>query len=156
VLREANGAPGLQSRGKGNADVALVNAGSLRIDDVLPPGPVTQYDVLRVLPFGGPVIGATLDGSLLAQVLDVGLKNQGTGGYLQTAGVTRSDGKWLIGGKPLVPSGRYVVALTDFLLTGGEANLGFLTRTNPRVHNIQEFRDIRQAVIDELRERYRH
>jgi hypothetical protein len=40
------------------------------------------------------------------------------------------------------------VALADFLLTGGEINLGFLTRTNPGVHDIQEFRDIRRAVID--------
>jgi 5'-nucleotidase len=37
----------------GGVDVALFNAGSVRIDDVLPPGPITEYDVIRILPFGG-------------------------------------------------------------------------------------------------------
>ena len=136
------------------AEVALMNAGSVRIDDVLPPGPLTQYDIIRILPFGGRVLQATFDGALLAQVLDIGLKNQGTGGFLQTAGVTREGGQWLVGKKPLSPSGRYRVAITDFLLTGGETNLGFLVRTNPHVHDVHELRDIRQAMIEELKARY--
>ena len=130
-----------------------MNSGSVRIDDVLPPGPITQYDIIRILPFGGRVLKATFDGALLAQVLDVGLKNQGTGGFLQTAGVTRDGDRWLVEGEPLNPSGRYTVAITDFLLTGGETNLGFLVRTNPQVHDVQELRDVRQAVIEELKAR---
>lgn len=154
------GAPGLQPAGaldlqvRGPATAAFFNGGSVRIDDVLPPGPVRQYDVIRVLPFGGKVVKATFDGTLLAQVLDAGVKNQGAGGYLQTAGVTREAGKWTVAGRPLNPAGRYTVALTDFLLTGAEANLGFLTRANPHVRNIQEFRDVRQALIAELKARY--
>lgn len=136
------------------ADLALFNGGSIRIDDVLLPGPITQYDIIRVLPFGGAVMRATFDGVLLGQVLDAGLKNQGTGGYLQTAGVARTDGRWLIQGKPLASSGRYAVALNDFLLSGAEANMGFLVRSNPRLRDIQQFRDIRQAVIEELKARY--
>jgi 5'-nucleotidase len=136
------------------ADVAVFNGGSVRIDDKLPPGPVTQYDIIRVLPFGGLVMRAAFDGSLLAQVLDAGLKNKGTGGYLQTAGLKNEGGRWLVHDKPLNPSGRYVVATNDFLLTGAEANLGFLTRANPHVHDVQSFRDVRQAVIDELKARY--
>ena len=42
------------------ADVALFNGGSVRIDDVLPPGPITEYDIIRVLPFGGRIVKATL------------------------------------------------------------------------------------------------
>ncbi len=137
-----------------SADVALVSSGSVRIDDVLPPGPITQYDVIRILPDGGRVLEATFDGALLAQVLDVGLKNQGTGGFLQTAGVTHDGGRWLIRGRPLNLSGRYTVAMTDFLLTGAETGLGFLVRSNPHVHDVRELRDIRQAVIDELKARY--
>jgi len=86
-------------------------------------------------------------------VLDIGMKNAGTGGYLQTWGVARDGDRWLIQSKPLNPAVRYDVAITDFLLTGLEANLGFLTRTNPQIRNIQEFRDIRQAVIEELKRR---
>lgn len=137
-----------------DADLAIVNGGSVRIDDVLPPGPMTQYDVIRVLPFGGAVVKATFDGGLLAQVLDAGLQNQGAGGYLQLANVTRNNNRWEINGQPLVPTRRYVVALNDYLLTGSEANMGFLVRTNPKIGNIQTFRDIRQAVIDELKARY--
>jgi 2',3'-cyclic-nucleotide 2'-phosphodiesterase (5'-nucleotidase family) len=37
------------------AQVAIVNSGSIRLDDVLQP-PVSQYDILRTLPFGGSII----------------------------------------------------------------------------------------------------
>jgi 5'-nucleotidase len=138
----------------GQADAAILNGGSVRIDDELPPGAVTEYDVIRILPFGGPVVNATFDGALLAQLLDIGLANAGTGGYLQTAGITGVPGKWQVGGKPLDRTHRYSVAITDFLLTGGETNLGFLTRTNPGVRDVKEFRDIRQAFITEMKRRY--
>jgi 5'-nucleotidase len=138
----------------GGADAAIFNSGSIRIDDVVPPGPVSQYDVMRVLPFGGRTLKATFDGVLLAEVLDAGLQNRGTGGYLQTAGVTRANDRWRVQGEPLEPSARYAIALNDYLLTGAEANLRFLVRSNPRVRDVQEFRDVRQALIEELRERY--
>jgi 5'-nucleotidase/UDP-sugar diphosphatase len=131
-------------------DVAIMNGGSIRIDDVLPVGPVSEYDVIRVLPFGGAVTKATMPGSLLAQVLNVGLKNQGTGGYLHAWGATLQNGKWLVQGKPLNPSMRYRVGLTDFLLSGREANLDFLTRTNPLIRDVQDLADIRQVLIAEL------
>jgi hypothetical protein len=82
------------------------------------------------------------------------MKNQGAGGYLHVRGVVRVGGRWLVKGKPIDPAARYVVAATDFLLSGGETNLGFLTRTNPAVHDVQEFGDVRQALIRELRARY--
>lgn len=132
------------------AVVAIFNSGSVRIDDVVPAGPIREYDIIRILPFGGKVLQATFDGSLLAQVLDMGVNNEGTGGYLQTAGVTRANNQWMVGGQPLNPAKPYVVAISDFLLTGGETNLAFLTRANPHVRDIREFRDIRQAVIDQL------
>jgi 5'-nucleotidase len=136
-------------------DLALLNGGAIRIDDVLPPGSLTEYDVIRVLPFGGTVLKASFDGSLVASVLDIGVaKNQGTGGYLQTWGVSRAGNQWLVQGRPLEPARRYTVALADFLLTGREVNLAFLTRANPAVQNVQEFRDLRKALIDELRATY--
>jgi 5'-nucleotidase / UDP-sugar diphosphatase len=121
--------------------IALFNSGSIRIDDVLPAGPVTQYDVIRVLPFGGKIVKATFTGALLTKVLQIGTQNLGTGGYLQTAGVPAA----------IDPAGRYTLAISDFLLTGGEANLEFVTRTNPEVTDVVELRDIRMAVIDELK-----
>lgn len=130
-------------RHEAGTELAIFNSGSIRLDDVLRGGPVTQYDVIRILPFGGPVVRVTMTGALLAQVLEIGEKNKGTGGYLQTAGIPAT----------IDPAGRYTLAITDFLLTGGEANLGMLTRQNPGVSNITDLRDIRLAVIDELKRR---
>jgi 5'-nucleotidase len=132
-------------------DVALFNGGSVRIDDVIPPGPVTEYDVIRILPFGGRVVKASVDGALLARVLDTGVNNEGTGGYLHAWGARKENGTWIVQGRPIDPARRYAVAMTDFLLSGGETNLGFLTRANPQVRDVQELRDIRRAVIEGLK-----
>ena len=138
------------AREAGAADVALFNGGSVRIDDVVPPGPVTEYDIIRVLPFGGKSVRATLDGALLARVLDVGENNQGLGGYLHAWGARKEGGAWRVRGAAIDPAARYVVAMPGFLLSGAETNLGFLTRAHPGVRDVQEMRDIRRSVIEEL------
>lgn len=137
------------------ADVALFSGGSVRIDDVLPAGPLSEYDIIRVLPFGGRIVAATLEGALLGRVLEMGENNQGLGGYLHSWGTERRSDGWHVGGKLLDPAARYRVALTDFLLTGGEVNLGFLTRDNPQVQDVRELRDVRRVLIDELKATYR-
>jgi 5'-nucleotidase/UDP-sugar diphosphatase len=141
-------------REAGGVDVAILNGGSVRIDDVVQAGPITEYDVIRILPFGGRLARAAVDGALLGSILDIGVTNRGTGGYLHTRGVTRDSNRWTVQGKPLDVSARYTVAMTDFLLSGGETNLGFLTRTNPAVHGVQDLRDVRVALIAELRAQY--
>jgi 5'-nucleotidase len=136
------------------ADVGVMNGGSIRIDDVLAPGPITQYDVIRILPFGGRVSGTTMTGALLQQVLDQGVTNRGSGGFLHAAGAVRDGERWLVGGVPLDPARRYTVATTDFLLTGRERGLGFLAPGNAGLGPITEYRDIRRAVMDRLRAAY--
>jgi hypothetical protein len=84
-------------------------------------------------------------------VLQIGERNRGGGGFLQYAGITRETDGFTIDGRPIDPASRYPLAISDFLLTGGEANLGFLTRTNPDVGNPTNLRDVRMAVIDELK-----
>jgi 5'-nucleotidase len=124
------------------------------MDDLVQAGPVTEYDVIRILPFGGRVTRAAIDGALLKSVLDAGLTNRGTGGFLHTRGAARDGSQWMIAGKPLDVSARYTVAMPDFLMSGGETNLGFLTRTNPSVHDVLDLRDVRLALIAELRAQY--
>ena len=126
------------------AAVAVFNAGSIRIDDVLLPGPLTQYDVIRVLPFGGQVVEVRMKGSLLARVLAAGEANRGTGGYLHTAG---SAGPW-------EPEAVYPVAIADFLLTGRETGLDFLTRDAPGLEVVGDRGDVRHAVIAEIQARW--
>jgi 5'-nucleotidase len=134
---------------------AVYNAGSIRIDDVLPPGSITQYDVIRVLPFGGPVVVVEMRGALLRRMLDQGLRNRGTGGFLQRAGIAPSTGgDWVVAGSMLNDGETYRLAVSDFLLSGREQGMDWLTRQNPDVRVLRELRDIRLALIDELRRQY--
>jgi 5'-nucleotidase/UDP-sugar diphosphatase len=136
----------------GEAELSIFNSGSVRIDDRLPPGKISQYDVIRILPFGGTVLLVEMPGTLLKRVLDQGKANRGTGGYLQTAKVGYDEKTgWQIQGQPLQLNRNYRVAINDFLMSGKEQNLGFLSLQTPGVKLMAEKRDIRFAVIQELR-----
>jgi 5'-nucleotidase/UDP-sugar diphosphatase len=137
-----------------DADAAVYNSGSIRIDDDLPAGPIRQYDILRVLPFGGNTALAEMKGSLLNKVLDIGQSNHGAGGFLLTSNISGAPGAWLIKGQPIEPGKSYKVAISDFLLTGGERNLEFLTRNNPDVLRVTDGKDLRFAVIQEFQKRW--
>jgi len=134
------------------AELAIFNSGSIRIDDRIPTGPITQYDVIRILPFGGKVLSVEMKGEILQRTLAQGRDNRGAGGYLQTANVDWNPNMngWLIQGQPLQPNRMYRVAINDFLMTGQESNLGFLTFQSPDIKLVAEKRDIRFAVINQL------
>ncbi len=135
-------------------DIAMYNSGSIRIDDTIAPGPVTEYDVIRILPFGGSILSIEMTGSLLKQTLDQGLKNKGIGSYLQTAGVVRANEMWLINGESLNLEASYGVAINDFLLTGREQNLDFLKKDNPGMQQKGAHDDLRKALIVQLQKTY--
>ncbi len=137
---------------------ALTNSGSVRLDDYLS-GAITQFDLVRTLPFGGQVLRVEMKGQLLARVLAAGQANRGSGGFLQTYRVTQREGRWWIAGQPLQAEQVYAVAISDFLMTGREANLGFLTQEHPDVMEVQlpgaenVGRDIRLALVEYLKNR---
>lgn len=138
-----------------DAELALFNSGAIRIDDLLPPGPLTQFDIIRILPFGGKVCRAEIDGALLLRVLDQGLANRGQGGFLQGAGVTRDDGGWRVNGAALEESRAYRMATNDFLVSGREQGLEFLSDKNPALRvDCRENTDVRFALRDYLRRTY--
>jgi 5'-nucleotidase len=137
-----------------DADLALMNSGSVRLDDDLPPGPVTEYDVIRLLPFGGKVVEVELSGSLLKSVLEQGDANRGIGGFLLKANAARTPDGWRIGGSPLDTLRRYKVVAPDFLVSGGEQNLGFLSERNAGFRLLKTLRDIRLVLIDELKRKW--
>ena len=139
-----------------DAELSVFNGGSIRIDDVIPAGPVTQYDVIRVLPFGGPVVSVRMRGDLLARVLAAGEKNVGRGGFLHRNGVEGSAATgYKVGDAPLDPARWYRVATTDYLVTGAEMGIEFLKRGEPGLEIVGNRRDIRQTVIDEMRARWK-
>jgi 2',3'-cyclic-nucleotide 2'-phosphodiesterase (5'-nucleotidase family) len=139
-------------------ELSFFNSGSIRIDDELF-GEVTQYDIIRVLPFGGKILKVELKGDLLEKVLDAGLKNTGLGGYLLYSNIKYDEAAdiWLVNGVKLQPDKIYVAAVADYLLTGMEYHLEFLTPDNPGIIKITQpghdslANDIRLAVISYLR-----
>ena len=137
------------------AELAIFNSGSIRIDDVLQAGKITEYDVIRVLPFGGKILLVEMEGSLLRKVLIQGEKNKGSGGYLQTANVSNNGESWQVNGKPLSLNKKYKIAINDFLLTGLEAGLDYLNRKNPALKVMKETIDIRKALIAQLQQTFK-
>ena len=147
---------------KQNADAAILNSGSIRVDDQLK-GNLTQFDIIRTLPFGGKIYEVEIKGSLLKKILDTGLDNKGTGGYLQWSRIQPDANlkqTWIINEAPLSESKNYTIAISDFLLTGLEAGMDFLTEDNPDIIKIHkpdqsdksDFRnDIRLATIQYLK-----
>lgn len=138
-----------------DAEVALVNSGSIRIDDVIPAGPISEYDVIRILPFGGKAVVVEITGALLQRTLEQGDRNRGIGGFLLRANVERTPGGWRVGAAPLDTLRRYTVATTDFLVSGGEQNMAWLSERNPSLRMVRPLRDIRLVVIDELIRQFR-
>lgn len=137
-------------------DCALVNGGSIRIDDVLQ-GEIMAVDFFRVLPYGGAILKVNLKGRLLKKVLDYGNLAEGTGAYLQRFNAKKVREKWMIKNKELDITKSYTVAFSDYLLKGFD--ISFLNDQNKEVNyiytpNPDEIAfDIRKAVISYLKEK---
>lgn len=140
-----------------NAKIAVFNSGSIRLDDQLS-GTITQYDIIRVLPFGGRIIEIQMRGSLLQELLDAGKNNAGRGGYLQYTGVEFDSTQkvWRVEGKNVDAPSKYNLAVSDYLFSGNEQGIEFFKKDNPGVISVSEpdsadpqdlRKDIRLAVI---------
>lgn len=138
-------------------DAVIINSGSIRVDDILQM-PVTQYDVIRSLPFGGSIMEVDMKGALLSKILDAGKKNWGSGGFLQYSPALAFDSvahNWTFKNSAVDANKVYKIALTDFLMTGGEANMDFLTKDNPDMVKVYPVftdlndprSDVRRAII---------
>ncbi|PWG04508.1 bifunctional metallophosphatase/5'-nucleotidase [Polaribacter aquimarinus] len=135
-------------------DAALVNGGSIRIDDQLS-GNITAVDIFRVLPYGGDILKVDIKGRLLKRVLDYGKLAAGTGAYLHRHHIELKDKTWLIQGKPINLKKTYTVAFSDYLLKGFD--IPFLSDKNKEVLSIYKPKatelgsDIRKAVVEYLK-----
>ncbi|TYP98784.1 2',3'-cyclic-nucleotide 2'-phosphodiesterase (5'-nucleotidase family) [Tenacibaculum adriaticum] len=139
---------------KDKVDCALINGGSIRIDDVLT-GEIDAVDIFRVLPYGGSILKIDIKGSLLNQVLDYGAKAVGTGAYLQHYDVSKVGEKWRVKNKPIEDNKTYSVAISDYLIKGFD--IPFLKESNTEVIKVyipkpEELAyDIRRAIIQYLK-----
>jgi 2',3'-cyclic-nucleotide 2'-phosphodiesterase (5'-nucleotidase family) len=94
-------------RAETGADVALINAGAMRLDDVIRAGPLTNYQLESIFLFADEtrVVSFAVTGSRLRQLLEHGVSDSalGKGGFLQVSGVAftydpgRPSGKRLVG-----------------------------------------------------------
>ncbi len=69
-----------------NTTICVFNAGAIRLDDQLM-GTITQYDILRCLPFPTNIISLRVNGLTLVKALNRGLRNINTGMFITYAGV---------------------------------------------------------------------
>ena len=118
-----------------NADVALVNGGSIRADLTYNPGVLTKRDVLSILPFNNPIVKIEITGKSLREALEHGVARSAVGEdgepgrFPQISGMsfkfdtTKPAGsrisEILISGKPLEENKTYTLATSDFLVTRG-------------------------------------
>ncbi|MEO5647059.1 MAG: bifunctional metallophosphatase/5'-nucleotidase [Chitinophagaceae bacterium] len=138
------------------SDVVIFNTGSIRVDDILTP-PITEYDILRTMPFGGGIREVDMKGNLLLRTLEAGRKNVGIGGFLLYHPViyNSSTNTWTINNQPIEATTVYKVAMPEFLLSGREANLDFLNKSNPDMLKVYDAEtkitdprsDVRLALI---------
>jgi 2',3'-cyclic-nucleotide 2'-phosphodiesterase (5'-nucleotidase family) len=88
------------------ADVALLNSGTLRLDNVIPPGPISNHQLEAMFPFADQtrVVTFPLTGARLRRILEHGVSSRvlGTGGFLQVSGLSFTF-------DPSKPSGRRLV-----------------------------------------------
>jgi len=83
-----------------DADVSIINGGSIRGDKIYPQGPVSYNNLLEILPFYNDVFKVQLRGSELWKILEISASAQhisgdgcpegerpGTGGFLQIGGM---------------------------------------------------------------------
>ncbi|GAB4249812.1 MAG: 5'-nucleotidase C-terminal domain-containing protein [Saprospiraceae bacterium] len=111
-------------------DGAILNSGSVRIDDQLA-GPITPVEIFRSLPYGGQLYEVEMTGKMLKRTLDAGWENKGLGGFLQWHNINRTeDGNWIVGGKALDLNRNYRIVMGDYLWKGLEAGLEFLNTSN--------------------------
>ncbi len=114
------------------AEVALINAGAIRSNRVIPAGPLSLRDVVALLPFGNTVALLEMDGAALQTSLERSVEAlpRPAGRFLQTAGLDyvldagRPAGRRILSvsvrGNPLDPARPYRVAVPDFLARGGD------------------------------------
>lgn len=119
-------------REKSGADIGIINGGGIRSDRVYPPGPITQKDVLSILPFGNFFLKVELSGKDIKKALERGVGGlpEPKGAFPQVSGVTfevvvsATPGKRvrnvMANNTPIEDGKAYTVALSDYLVAGGD------------------------------------
>ena len=128
-----------------SAELALINGGSIRSDQVLRPGPLTRRDVLAIHPYQDTVVSIEVTGAVLRQALEHGVSRSAEeaepGRFPQVSGihyafdVCRPAGNRIVrvtvNGEPLDPKRTYTLATNSYLSGGGD---GYTMFKGARAH----------------------
>jgi 5'-nucleotidase / UDP-sugar diphosphatase len=115
------------------ADVAIINGGSIRADEIIGAGRLTIRDVLSILPFKNKLIKLEVTGAVLRAALENGVSRSAEdsqpGGFPQVSGMrfsfdaSRKAGSRVVDitvkGQPLIDSKKYSLTTTTFLAVDG-------------------------------------
>jgi 5'-nucleotidase len=143
----------------GNADAAFVNSGGIRID--LQPGELTYGTFFELYPFDNFPSIAEMTGQ---QIIDA-LRLTSVGnerGILQVSGIRyvldlarpREDrvvSVTLANGQPLDPNATYKVAMSDFLVKGGDGLKPVMSAIPPQRIHVDQSISLRDATIAALK-----
>jgi 5'-nucleotidase len=140
------------------AQLAFFNGGAFRLDDTLDSGSITQYDVLRLLPFVNVIQVWNLTSANLAAILDSGYSVPGNGQFIQVSSVvTRNPYKISGVALNITSPDTWMVASIDFLWNSGIGS----SATNMKDNKISlgspantTLGDMRQAVMDYMTAQY--
>jgi 2',3'-cyclic-nucleotide 2'-phosphodiesterase (5'-nucleotidase family) len=133
---------------EGKADAAFINSGSIRIDDDVT-GPISELDVIRIMPFGNKIVEVTMKGSLLGKILRSNDERKGLGGYLQMdQRIQVKADRILMNGHALSDTQTYRIHTIEFLLSGKELKLEYLTSKHPEIISVSQVLDEKGLPLD--------
>lgn len=149
-------------------DIAVLNGGSIRINDNIPPGPITKYDMEGIFYYTNALVAVPVTGQQLLEMLrnSVSRVDAGDGRFLQISGMRYTyraqDGTYVVeasdvevGGKPLDLNATYSTAMIDFMYLRGteDGYTLFADATRPPKINTEREADFRTTVEKYIRAR---
>ncbi len=155
-------------RASTQADVGLVNGGSIRSNSVYGPGKLSKRDILSILPFENPIVKLQIPGYQLRAALEHGVaaahRSNENGAFLQVSGMrfvfdpSRPAGdrvvEMVVNDQALDAQKSYTLAVNGYLANGGDGyamlkGLPFLLKAEDGLSETAEVIEalLRQKVI---------
>jgi 2',3'-cyclic-nucleotide 2'-phosphodiesterase (5'-nucleotidase family) len=148
-------------------DVAVINGGGIRLNDNIPPGPITKYDMEGIFYYQNMLVAFRATGQQLLDMLrnSVSQADSGDGRFLQVSGLRfryhPQDGNFVVNpegvevnGRPLNVNAWYTVATVDYLYKSGARDGYMLFAAKPPPPKIERQEvDFRTAVEEYIRRR---
>ncbi len=122
------------------ADLAFISGGALRLDDIIQPGPVTEYDALRLMPYENKINCVVIPGGVIRSVLR-GQWAFTKLSYYHRYNIEEKGDEFFINGELLDQNRHYNCVMTDYLQRRLSEHI---------VDVLPEFFDLRTVIMSEL------